>query len=506
MSKDFLQLLETRVSGRGDLPVFRASVLEVVRLSEDTQCAASDIARVILQDQGFSVKVLRIANSPYYNRSDHSIKTISRAVVLLGVEVVRDICLGLGFVEVFQRHHPWIDLRRILARGYFTAVLTRELAGLLRDSRKEEMFLAGLLQYLGPLAVAYYLPEKFLEVQQFVQGGHLKQSEAERKVLGQPFTAFGEALADRWALPTNLVQALQKSAGNNGGRRGQNLLQALPQLSHSIAEDLFGEDSHGPRTCDVAEEIKRVYSIGDKQLGDIIESAFSESRRSSSLYGLEADALRPKPPDAGASAGDPLRARLVRRLEAARSSAEVPSQEALLECEEKDKNTVQLELLREISLHILENRDLTTLFNLIMEGVQRVAGFDRIVLALCNPERTELTGKYGFGLQAHELAKRMRVPMATENLFARCLSEKKALFILNADDEPYASLLPAPLRNLLGAKSFAVSPLYSSDRTVGLFYVDNALSDRPITLEDYRIFEHFTLQANLALDRHRLRL
>ena len=134
VSKDFLQLLETRVSGRGDLPVFRASVLEVVRLSEDTQCAASDIARVILQDQGFSVKVLRIANSPYYNRSDHSIKTISRAVVLLGVEVVRDICLGLGFVEVFQRHHPWIDLRRILARGYFTAVLTRELAGLLRDS------------------------------------------------------------------------------------------------------------------------------------------------------------------------------------------------------------------------------------------------------------------------------------------------------------------------------------------------------------------------------------
>jgi eukaryotic-like serine/threonine-protein kinase len=504
VSKDFLQLLETRVTGRGDLPVFRTSVLEVVRLSEDTQCAASDIARVILQDQGFAVKVLRIANSTYYNRSDHSIKTISRAVVLLGVEVIRDICLGLGFVEVFQRHHPWIDLRRILARSYFTAVLTRDLAGLLRDSRREEMFLAGLLQYLGPLAIAYYLPEKFLEVQQLVQNGQQNQSDAERMVLGQPFASFGEALADRWALPDNLVQALQQAKNGNGGGRAGNLLLSLPQFSYTIAEDLFGEGGLNACTKKVVEELTRSYKVGDKQLTDLISSAFSESRRSSGLYGLEADALRPRPPRKDAEA-DPVRARLVHRLELTRQNEEVPSQESFLEREEKDLGTVQLELLREISQHILENRDLTTLFDLIMEGIQRVAGFDRIILALCNPERTELSGKYGFGLEASELAAQVRIPLAVENLFGRCLGEKKPLFIHDSSDEPYASLLPSPLKSIFRARSFAVSPLYSSDRTVGLFYVDNALSERPITLEDYRVFEHFTLQANLALDRHRPR-
>lgn len=505
MQKDLLQLLETRVAGRGDLPVFRASVLEVVRLSEDTQCAASDIARVILQDQGFAVKVLRIANSTYYNRSDHSIKTISRAVVLLGVEVIRDICLGLGFVEVFQRHHPWIDLRRILARSYFTAVLTRELAGLLKDSHKEEMFLAGLLQYLGLLAIAYYLPEKFLEVQQLVQNGQLSQSDAERTVLGQPFATFGEALADRWALPANLVQSLERSKNGSNGKRSGNLLQALPQLSLAIAEDLFGEGSPTACTSEVVDELERTYSVGDKQLTELVSSAFSESRRSSGLYGLEADTLRPRPP-AEASPADPVRARLVHRLELTRRSEAVPSQESLLAREEKDTGTVQLELLREISLHILENRDLTTLFDLIMEGIQRVAGFDRILLALCNPERTELAGKYGFGLEANELAAQVRIPLAVENLFGRCLADKKPLFIHDSSDEPYASLLPSPLGSIFRARSFAVSPLYSSDRTVGLFYVDNALSNRPITLEDYRVFEHFTLQANLALDRHRLRI
>lgn len=506
MSKDFLKLLETRVTGRGDLPVFRTSVLEVVRLSEDTQCAASDIARVILQDQGFAIKVLRIANSPYYNRSDHSIKTISRAVVLLGVEVIRDICLQLGFVEVFQRHHPWIDLRRILARGYFTAVLTRELATLMKDSRREEMFLAGILQYLGPLAVAYYLPEKFLEVQQLVQNGQFDQAGAERTVLGQPFTSFGEALADRWALPTNFVQSLQSPTNGHKGRKGRNLLQALPQLSHTITENLFGDGvGLAGATRDIVEEVERAFSVGDKELAQVIESAFVESRRSSSLYGLEADALCPTAPSEPASQ-DPVRARWLKRLEQAQRTDEVPSQETLLEPEEKDKTTIQLELLREISLHILENRDLTTLFDLIMEGIQRVAGFDRIILTLCNPERTALMGKYGFGLEADSLAAQVRVPLATENLFGRCLAEKKPLLILNASDEPYASLLPGPLRNVFRARSFAVSPLYSSDRTVGLFYVDNALSDRPISLDDYRVFEHFALQANLALDRHRLRV
>jgi len=503
MTTTVLELLESRVSGRGDLPVFRGSVLEVIRLGEDTQCAASDIARVILQDQGFAVKVLRIANSPYFNRSDRTIKTISRAVVLLGVEVIRDICLGLGFVEVFQRHHPWIDLRKILARSYFTAVLTRNFAERIPNTRKEELFLAGLLQYLGPLAVAYYLPEKYLEVQRVQQESGISRLEAERSVLGQPLSAFGDSLAERWSLPNGPPDSRVGNGNGNAGKKTGGDPVTIPALSREISENLFGDNPRCDRALsEILKDFEEDFQLEEEVANKVIQHAFTTSRNSSALYGLEPDTLVPRS-ESEMDAPDPIRVRILATLELAQKREELPSPADRPEAEKKDPGIHQLELLREISLHIFENRDLTTLFDLVMEGIQAIAGFDRIVLVLCNPNRTEITGRYGFGTRADQLARDLKIPFDPRNLFTRCLTERKPLLVQNATEEPYASLIPSDLRPVLSAQSFAVSPLYSSDRVVGLFYVDNANSKRPITLDEYQVFEHFAFQANLGLDGHR---
>jgi HD-like signal output (HDOD) protein len=499
-----LELLASRVEGRGDLPVFRTSVLEVIRLGEDTQCAASDIARIILQDQGFAVKVLRIANSPYYNRTNHSIKTISRAVVLLGVEVIRDICLGLGFVEVFQRHHPWIDLKKILARSYFTGTLARELAGLARDSRKEELFVRGLLQYLGKLAVAYYLPERYLEVEQLRLRTRCPEEEAQQQVLGHTYQEFAEALAERWSLPMGLVKPV---TGGLPSGESDLRLATIPRVCFEVAENLFGE---GPRDVELAgkvEILKQELHVAADTVLDAICGAYTEARKSSARWGIEARELKavPAEPD---DIPDPARKELVRRLQQVERREEVLSQVELLEQEGqvKDRATIQLELLREISLHIFENRDLSTLFDLVMEGIQRVAQFDRIVLALCNPERTVVTGRYGLGLRAGELAGKICIQLDADNLFTRCLRDRQPILVLDAEQEPLGSLLPPYLKQVFSATAFALAPIYSAEKLVGFFYADNAVSKRPISLEDYRCFEHFSLQANLGLDRHRLRM
>ncbi len=505
MAESVHELLASRVEGRGDLPVFRTSVLEVIRLGEDTQCAASDIARVILQDQGFAVKVLRIANSPYYNRTNHSIKTISRAVVLLGVEVIRDICLGLGFVEVFQRHHPWIDLKKILARSYFTGTLARELAGLARDSRKEELFVRGLLQYLGKLAVAYYLPERYLEAEQLRLRTRCPEEEAQRQVLGHTYQEFAEALAERWSLPLGLIRPV---AGTGpAGEETDPRLISVPKVCFEVAENLFGE---GPRDVELAagiEVLKQELHLSADKVVDAVCEAYAEARKSSARWGIEARDLKAVPAERG-DLPDPTRRELVHRLQQVERRQEVLSQVELLEQEGqvKDRSTIQLELLREISLHIFENRDLSTLFDLVMEGIQRVAQFDRIVLALCNPERTVVTGRYGLGLRANELAEEIHIRLDADNLFTRCLQERQPILVLDAQQEPLGSLLPPYLKQVFSASAFAVAPIYSAEKLVGFFYADNAISKRPISLEDYRCFEHFSLQANLGLDRHRLRM
>lgn len=507
LGDSIIDLLTSRVEGRGDLPVFRSSVLEVIRLGEDTQCSASDIARVILQDQGFAVKVLRIANSSYYNRSSHSIKTISRAVVILGVEVVRDICLGLGLVEVFQKHHPWIDLKKILARSYFSATLARQLAAMVKESRKEELFLATLLQYLGKLVVAYYLPERYLEVEQVRAKESLPEDAAQRRVLGHTYQEFAEALAGRWGLPESLVRATGRPEVRTDAGTEERRLEIVPRACYRVAENLFAEGPQPTALGESLEVLQAEMSLPAELVAETVQTAFTEARSSSARWGIEPKDLKVVPQEAGGTA-DPVRKTLVRRLQIREREEQTLSQVDLLEEEghAKDRSTVQLELLREISLHIFESRDLTTLFDLVMEGIQKVAQFDRIVLALCNQDRTFVTGRYGLGVKAAELAAAIHLDFRSDNLFTRCLKDRQPILVLNSLQEPFFSLIPPALKTVFEAESFALAPLYSAEKLVGFFYVDNRFSKRSINLEDYRCFEHFTLQANLGLDRHRLRM
>jgi len=46
-----------------------------------------------------TARLLRVANSPMYNLSGRAISTVSRAVVMLGFDAVRSLCLSIAVVE-----------------------------------------------------------------------------------------------------------------------------------------------------------------------------------------------------------------------------------------------------------------------------------------------------------------------------------------------------------------------------------------------------------------------
>ena len=491
-----LDLLESRIADRGELPVFRKSVREVLRLGEDTQCAASDIARVILKDQGFAIKVNRVANSQYYNRSDRAIKTISRAVVILGIETIRDICLGLGLIEMFLKHNPQINLKAILARSYFAANLAQEFAEHVPDVSREEAFLASLLQYLGPIAVAYYLPEKYLQIRQLALQSSDAELPADIQILGFRFEDFSSALAEKWSLPQYLVQSLndQKAISESTS------ISRLSKIAFNISQSLFSDETTDEDIETGVATLGKVFNIDEAEVGNLVERSFSKTKNSSELFGVEARALQPL---VGSDKTGSVRSSLARRLWRIDSEFEKVVTEPKPASEEipKDKYVLQVDLLHEITLHILEKRDLNTLFNLILEGVQKVIGFDRIILALCNPERTEIRGRFGLGLNTETLIANFRIPMHESNLIGRCLIVRKAEFVADSKKRAIQPLLPASIQQILMARAFVVSPIYSTDKEVGLIYADILISGREISPNDFQRFDLFALQANLGIDR-----
>ena len=66
-----------RIRGR-DMPVFGRTVESLRTLLGDDRVSASTLAQVILKDAPMTAKVLRLANSAFFNSSRQTVSTVSR--------------------------------------------------------------------------------------------------------------------------------------------------------------------------------------------------------------------------------------------------------------------------------------------------------------------------------------------------------------------------------------------------------------------------------------------
>ncbi|MAT65070.1 MAG: GAF domain-containing protein, partial [Gammaproteobacteria bacterium] len=127
------------------MPIFTHTLRSISGMAADRQSSASELANVILQDAAMTAKLLRIANSPYYNTQAKSISTVSRAVVLLGFDAVRGLALSIAVVESAARGANKARLAADMARAFHAAVQARAFAQQRRDRSPEEVFIATLL-------------------------------------------------------------------------------------------------------------------------------------------------------------------------------------------------------------------------------------------------------------------------------------------------------------------------------------------------------------------------
>ncbi len=520
-----LQIFQERIRDRGDLPVLRDTVIQTLRAAEDKVSGAADVARMILQDQGFAVKVLKVANSAYFNVGHGEVYTVSRAVVVLGLDMIRSVSLGLSFVELFQKQRPGIDLKKIIANAFIAATLAKELAERLHHPKQEELFLATLFYNLGPISLAYYLPESYLEIRSLVEKSGLPLWKAEQQVLGSSVNQLGIAVAKECKVPNNLVEPLSVSdqIGFSPARTHQEQLWAVSCIANRIVGNLFGEGGTEEEMDGLMKQMETCLNIQSEEGSGLIQKAYKSIRDVSNSFEIEAEKFKPPvaPPGSKASSrrscllkslGEVFEVPQGNRKEAQELPAQIQEEtdkekpigrtEGTEKIERIDRSSIQLKFLRDISNHVSENQDINILFSAILEGIHNGIGFDRGFLILCNPQRTQILGRYGVGLGSQELTDRLSLPNdPTDNIFGKVYAEKKPVFVRDIDAEPVRPLISETFMSLFGARSFVISPIHANGNVIGFFYADKVLSKETISEEDYQSFLHFTLHANIALDR-----
>jgi len=90
-----------------DLPSLPALLIEALQHTTGDQ-SLTNLADKIGQDPPMVVRILRIANSPFYGMS-REIGSLQQAIVLLGLNRVRDMLLGVCFSKMLPVRHKDFD-------------------------------------------------------------------------------------------------------------------------------------------------------------------------------------------------------------------------------------------------------------------------------------------------------------------------------------------------------------------------------------------------------------
>ena len=198
------------VQGVGDLVTLPDVFIRISQLVDDPDSTSADIANVVSQDPSFTVRLLRVANSPFYGFSS-KIDTVSRAVTLIGTSQIRNLALSTSVARAFAGlPNTLVSMDNFWRHSLYCALVARILAKRSKKCEPEAVFTAGLLHDIGELVIFNRLPEQAKGALLLVldSADELPVYEAERQVLGFDHAQVGGELARQWQLPPMLEECI----------------------------------------------------------------------------------------------------------------------------------------------------------------------------------------------------------------------------------------------------------------------------------------------------------
>src|SRR5688500_18883293 len=117
-----------RLGNCSRFPTLSATISDINRVVALDTHSARQLTQVILRDVSLTTKLLQVVNSATYGQYRGRIRTVSKAVLILGFEAVRNAAMSLMMLE-FSRGRPQEKaLQDELIGAFFAGVVAKPLS------------------------------------------------------------------------------------------------------------------------------------------------------------------------------------------------------------------------------------------------------------------------------------------------------------------------------------------------------------------------------------------
>ncbi|BAN23619.1 HDOD domain-containing protein [Caballeronia insecticola] len=444
---ELLDKLWARMSERGDFPMLSQALRSTVSAMSDDDLDFTALVQVVLSDVGLTQKVLRLANSAMYIAFGGNITTVTRALMVLGMDAVGHLVVGLKIVDHFHQSAPRrIDAKLELNRTLLSGAVARQITEHSDLRSAEEAVVCTLMRQIGKLLVAFYLEHEWDQLRRKAASENISDSSACAALLGVTFDEIGIEAADRWRLPETIRQGMRASDPNapvdETTPKHVRWLQAVTNYSTEVADALTAQNAAAEGRESTLVGIAHRYSgalntdaetLASMSLSLAAEEASDGVIREISELQANADAM--------ARANVSAEARIGASVEDLRS---LPSKNALAPA---------LALASESLLGSLH--------------LSRTVVFVR-------QANNEFHARLGLGAGVEPMLPQLRFSAEFRpDVFHLAITNPVGIFIENAHDARIDARLPRWYKETLGeGQAFVLLPVKSNDSTVALVYGD----------------------------------
>jgi diguanylate cyclase (GGDEF)-like protein len=279
--------LEANLRSYVSFPTPPGVATTIIEVAQDPNIEMSRVAQVVGMDPALTTKVLRIANSPLYAQRRRS-ENLRQALVVLGLNATLTLALSFSLVKALRGGKPnGINYPYYWRRALLGAMTARALGDAVGQTLLEELFLAGLLQDIGVLALDRCRPETYRGIGA-LQHNHRELQAHERKLLGTDHVEVGAWLMRNWNLSPRLCNAISQSHRTVNQRviEPGEVFNCCVALSGPIA-DIFLLDAEQRPFLETALAVERSLGLDKEAFGALLATVSALVPETEKLFDAE---------------------------------------------------------------------------------------------------------------------------------------------------------------------------------------------------------------------------